>query len=466
MSISQALSNAASGLSAVGRTTGVVSSNLANSLTPGYSRQEVVLSNIAGTAGTGVRVTAVLRDVDPALTLQRLKAQSEAAGTGVEAAFLKALEDSLGTSDSGDSLSARVARLAATLDTASSLPSSESRLADVLTAAKALAEKINGIGRAAQEARAVADQKLAADVGMVNANLSRIDELNRAVVAGAARGSEINTLLDERQRLVDSIADALPVRQTLQDDGRISLHLSDGTTLLEGTRVAQLAFSPAGDMTAGTTIENGLLSGVTLDGKPLSLGAGGRISEGRMAAQLTVRDQLAPAFQKEVDAFAGDLIARFDSAAKTLAADGVGFFRDASATGGAGLAGRLAISADYDPDQGGALWRIRNGAGTTTERPGDAGGLIALSTALEKDKPLTDSAATLLSSVATRRLSVEMEASFRTARSDQLRSAEAARGVNSDEEVQKLLLMEQAFAANARVLQAADEMMKTLLGIR
>ncbi|WP_276861533.1 flagellar basal body rod C-terminal domain-containing protein, partial [Haematobacter missouriensis] len=58
------------------------------------------------------------------------------------------------------------------------------------------------------------------------------------------------------------------------------------------------------------------------------------------------------------------------------------------------------------------------------------------------------------------------ECGFRTARSDQLRSAEAARGVNSDEEMQKLLLMEQAFAANARVLQAADEMMKTLLGIR
>ncbi|WP_276862011.1 flagellar hook-associated protein FlgK [Haematobacter missouriensis] len=412
MSISQALSNAASGLSVVGRTTSVVSANLANSLTPGYSRQEVVVSNIAGNAGTGVRVTAVLRDVDPALTLQRLKAQSEAAGTGVEAAFLKALEDSIGTSDSGDSLSARLARLGASLTMASSVPSSESRLADVLSAAKALAEKINGIGQAAQEARATADQKLAADVGMVNANLSRIDELNRAVVAGAARGSDINTLLDERQRLVDGIADALPVRQTLQDDGRISLHLSDGTTLLEGSRVAKLGFSSAGDVTPATTVENGLLSGVTLDGKPLSLGAGGRVGEGRIAAQLTIRDQLAPALQSEADALAGDLIARFDAAAKTLAPDGEGLFRDASGTGGAGLAGRLVIAADYDPDQGGALWRIRNGAGTTTERPGDAGGLIALSTAMEKEKPLTESAAALLSGVATRRLSVEMEASF------------------------------------------------------
>ena len=62
MSIANALNNAISGLTATSRSAEVVSSNLANALTPGYSRREIVLSPrvLAGNGG-GVHVDGVSR---------------------------------------------------------------------------------------------------------------------------------------------------------------------------------------------------------------------------------------------------------------------------------------------------------------------------------------------------------------------------------------------------------------------
>ena len=48
---------------------------------------------------------------------------------------------------------------------------------------------------------------------------------------------------------------------------------------------------------------------------------------------------------------------------------------------------------------------------------------------------------------------------------ESLSEAAARNGVDTDDEMQKLLLIEQAYAANARVMQTLDELMQHLLGI-
>ena len=60
MSISGSLSNALSGLTAAGRAAAVVSSNISNSMTEGYAKRDLILTErmLAG-AGAGVRVVGV-----------------------------------------------------------------------------------------------------------------------------------------------------------------------------------------------------------------------------------------------------------------------------------------------------------------------------------------------------------------------------------------------------------------------
>jgi len=73
--------------------------------------------------------------------------------------------------------------------------------------------------------------------------------------------------------------------------------------------------------------------------------------------------------------------------------------------------------------------------------------------------------ADMLSGVATARLSADAESSFATARASALKQQELTNGVDTDAEMQKLLLIEQAYSANARVIQTVDDMIQTLLGL-
>jgi len=55
--------------------------------------------------------------------------------------------------------------------------------------------------------------------------------------------------------------------------------------------------------------------------------------------------------------------------------------------------------------------------------------------------------------------------SYTAARFESIRQSELALGVDSDAETQLLLLIEQSFAANARVIQTVDSLFRTLMEI-
>jgi flagellar hook-associated protein 1 FlgK len=52
---------------------------------------------------------------------------------------------------------------------------------------------------------------------------------------------------------------------------------------------------------------------------------------------------------------------------------------------------------------------------------------------------------------------------FHSGQLEELRALEMTDGVDSDREMQNLLLIEQGYAANARVIETIDELMETLL---
>ena len=71
----------------------------------------------------------------------------------------------------------------------------------------------------------------------------------------------------------------------------------------------------------------------------------------------------------------------------------------------------------------------------------------------------------MTSDLGSHRLSAEQEESFASARWSSLREAELTGGVDTDQEMQSLLQIEKAYAANARVISTLDAMMQTLLEI-
>lgn len=484
MSMSAAFSSALSGLTASARRADVTSSNIANALTEGYGRREVQLSpRLIGMTGVGVAVSGVMRSENPYLQGEMREASAGEAFARERSSFLTSLERMLGTSEDAGSLSARITAFERSLAEAAARPESDARLAAVLDAAGAITEKLGDTTRKVQDARQEADQRIAADVETLNASLSAVSRLGNQIRSLRAAGGDVSALLDQRQIQIDRISTIIPVKEISRQNDQIALMTTGGTLLLD-TRPLTIGFRPTATITADMTAASGALSGLTLDGRPLDPAAtSARLGEGRLSALFSLRDELAPRAQAQIDGLAADLVARFAEPGldPTLGPGLAGLFTDA---GGlvlpgdeAGLAGRIAVNSAADPARGGALWRLREGLGAAAPiAPGDSQLLSALSAAaITRRLPpvggfttpggLSGLATAVLSDASGRRLSFEADLGFATTQTDAFRSELLKAGVDTDQEMQNLLDIEKAYAANARVLQTLDGMLETLLGI-
>lgn len=485
MSISGTLANALSGLTAASRAAQLVSSNVSNAMTEGYARREIELSARTNTGtSAGVQVDGIRRVVDEALLRDRRLADA-AVGSATEIAeFDKALVDLIGLPDEPGSLGGRVAEFEASLIEAASRPDSDSRLSSAVNAAKSLTSDFNAISDGIQQLRIDADGAIANQVNTLNASLQQLADLNSQILRASGTQSDVPGLLDQRQALIDTFSAVVPVRQVARENGAIALYSMGGALLLDGTP-ATFGFEATAPITPDMTIESGALSRLTINDQPVTTGTEfSPIAGGSLGALFTVRDGQAVDAQQALDALAGDLISRFEGAGvdPTLTPLDSGLFTDGGlrydAANTVGLSGRIAVNARVLPSEGGGLWRLRDGLGASVQGPsGDSTLLANLSEAISApqapvgggfsgaERSFSGLSSDLLSRMGQTQLSSERSLTFDQARRDSLRDAELSRGVDTDQEMQKLLLIEQAFAANARVIQTADQLIQTLLEI-
>ena len=485
MSIAGSLSSALSGLTANARAAEIVSSNIANAMTEGYGRRDIILtSRQVGGVSQGVSVVGVYRHADRVLIGDRRVADAAAGHQQTRSDFLQRIERVLGAPDDEQSLSGRIAAFDTALIKASSRPESEPRLARVADTAKAVVDQLAAAATEIQTSRATADDRIEAQVNQLNSALTRVGELNTLIRNNSGSARDSSALMDQRQQLVDSISAIVPVREVARDSGQIALTTTGGGMLVDG-RIAQFGFQPVGQITHGMTQASGALSGLTLNGRAIATAdENGPIAGGTLAADFMVRDQLGPEAQAKIDALAREVVERFAAPRldATRAPGAPGLFTDAGAAfdplNEAGLAGRLQFNVLADPEQGGALWRLRDGLGAAA--PGAVGNaqlLLDWQTAmtdlqnpasaafLSGNQSLAGLAGDVVSGISGDRLLTESEASFARARADTLLQLELAGGVASDQEIQTLLLIEQNYAANAKVVQTVDDMIKLLLGM-
>jgi flagellar hook-associated protein 1 len=485
MSITGALSNALSGLTMAGRASELVSTNVANAMTPGYARRELNIgARVLGTQGQGVTVNGVDRIVDRALLSDRRMADAGAGQRQTLARFHTGLEGAIGTPGSAASMTGRVAALESALIEAASRPDSEARLSNVADATRRVAEGFRGVSNHLQATRTGADKDIASDVTLLNRTLAQVAEMNIQIRTATTSGRDTSALLDQRQMLVNKVADIIPIREIAREHDQIALVTSGGAMVLDG-RPAEFGFIGVGVITPDMTLASGALSGLTLNGRPMVLNAPPALLDGgRLAANFAIRDDLATAAQAQLDAVARDLVERLaDPAIDATRAPGApGLLTDAGAAfdplNEVGLSQRLTMNAAADPAQGGQLWHLRDGLGAALPGPpGNSALLSRLQTALTTTRqPVSGgfdagprSFATLtgdlLSSASQARLSADAELSFAQAKSDALTELELQGGVDTDQEMQKLLVIERTYAANAKVVQSVGQLLDLLLGI-
>lgn len=485
MSISRTLSNAVTGLTAASRSAQLISTNVANATTEGYARREIVLSaRLTGSDGAGVKVDGIQRIVDEVAVRERRLASASLEQTTSVNEFYKTALASLGEPNDPSSLSARTAELERALLAATSAPESEARLTDVLNGAQSLVSKLNDLSKSVQKTRQDAENAIMQEVEFLNEKLAQIGELNAQILRARQTDQDYPGLLDSRQRLVDDVARIIPVQELQRDNGTIALYSTTGGLLVDATS-AKFEFDAIGFIAADMTLASGALSGLVLNGEPISTsGEFSPIAGGRIAGLFAVRDQYAPELQDNLDAFSLDLLQRFEDPTLDVTLNGgdPGLFADngnaLNVLNVTGLAGRISINGAVDPASGGAVSRLRDGIGAPITGP--VGNPALLDAMLERlgefrtptggslsqtDRTVATFASGILSFAGQALEQSNTRLAFEQSRFDGLNDVILSDGVDTDQELQKLLLVEQAYAANARVVQVADELLQFLLRI-
>jgi flagellar hook-associated protein 1 FlgK len=491
MSLSLALDSALSGLITAQRQTALTSRNIANAATPGYTRKEAELASLTIMGeGRGVTVAGIVRKVDKMLQQDVRRESGLSAELQAKAEGLASFTTAIGQPDEERSLSSQIAKLSQAFQRLAESPESAVIQHSVVGAAQGVARSLNQLTGAVREQRQAADQGIADSVVSINRSLDDLAHINQQLSVVGGSGRDVTDLLDERDKLLDSMSKELGITALTRGDGQTMVLTEGGTTLLDGTKINYLSFSTTTTIGAASNYNAGagVLSGVTVNGQDISPGSGypGAIRSGRIAGEFALRDTILPQAQTQIDEIASTLADGFQRFDATVAAGQTGLFTDNGAAHDrtdpaqvVGLSERIAVNALVDPDQGGSPWRVRDGIQAAAPgAPGDATQVRSFLAVF--DETVSYSAGAGLSTSArigsyatefvgyqgNQRAAFQERATYQGSIADSLSTQRTnLEGVNVDDEMQKLLLFEQTYNASAKVIQAVRDMMDTLMEI-
>ena len=480
MSLSSALANAVSGLRANSQAARIVSDNISNALNENYTRRSVTLEQNAIRAAGGVRVTGINRATNGVANSDWRIANGQVASLDTQTSALSRITQVYGLPSESGSLQNLVTKFESELVSASSRPDLPQRLTSVAYAASDIATKLNEISDVIQAERITADSEIAISVGRINEILTSLQDLNAR--SGGTDPSSLAAagLYDQRDSLLDELSGYMEIRVFPRDHGRVAVYSSGGIGLLDGTP-AELSFSQTPVITANHSLGAGTLSALEIAGNTIDAT---RLSGGSLATQFDIRDSIAVDAQSELDAFAFEFSARVNDPAidTTRTAIDPGFFTDNGAfidvANLVGLSERISLNASVDPKESGdpALFRdglLSLGGGDV----GDSSVLLGLSETMQDPGSvgfgsyaglqisLPNLAANLGSNFASGLNRSESHMTFAQSQKSASNDLRMVNRVDSDAELQQLIVIEQAYGANAQVIQVIDDLMDTLLGM-
>jgi flagellar hook-associated protein 1 FlgK len=497
MSLSTAFNVISSSFGANAAQIAVVSNNIANVNTPGYSRE---IANAVTNSYGGVDVASVTREANAELLEQVSSSTSQAAtqqaisnGLSTLAATVddsSSASSTSGADQNGASPSAMLSHLQSALATYEDSPTSSSAADAVVSAASDLASSLNSASATVAQVREQADQNMASSVSTINSLLNQFTAANNNVVTGLQTGADVSSAEDTRDSIVTQLAQQIGVSTTTAANDSESIYTDSGVTLFQDTP-RTVSFTPT-----PTLVDGGNGNAVTVDGVPIT-GANSPmpIQSGALAGYAALRDTLAPEYEAQLDQIAGGLINAFaesDQSATPTQPSLPGLFTTPGATSlpsmtaTTGLADAIEVNPNADPSQGGDSTLIRDGGISDPGNPaytynttgsasytGRIQQLISQISATQSFNPsaglgssssLTDYANASVSWLQAENQQASNASSYQNALATQATSALSnATGVNLDTEMTNMLNLENTYASTAKLLTTVNSMFSALL---
>src|SRR5450830_162810 len=248
------ISNALSGSIAAQAALNAASQNIANLQTAGYTRQGVLLSSLGAgvgvrSAGNGVEVSALLRFADAYKSQQMWRAASDQGARAQTQPYLTQLERVMG--DDASSISNGIDGFFKALNAAAVDPTSTPLRQQIVTSADAMAQRFNSISTVMGNQLLSVQQQRSAIVPQANTALANIAALNQRISTSTASGTNVSSLMDARDQLIDGLASQMGIDVLDQPDGSRNVALKSGQPLVIGSLAATLSsnMTNTGDQT-------------------------------------------------------------------------------------------------------------------------------------------------------------------------------------------------------------------------
>lgn len=307
MGLSSALSVGRTALEAYQAALQVAGQNIANVGTPGYTRSSVRLAAIpgqtfsAGQLGQGVRVNSIRRNINEALQARLRTAISDVSAASVERDALNQIEgvlDPLGDRNLGSLIS----DFFGSLNDLQNSPDNTATRGIVVNTAQSLVQRIRDTRGQLISFRGQINSEITTAANRADQVASEIADLNkRIVVAEAGSNGQAGALRDQRDQLLEELADTFEIQTREQPNGAVNVYIGNESLIQFGENFGIKAVNEVDS--------NGLASIVIrlkINNGPLSTG-GGRIAgliksrDVHNTDQVTRLDQLSAGLIHEIN---------------------------------------------------------------------------------------------------------------------------------------------------------------------
>jgi flagellar hook-associated protein 1 FlgK len=225
MSLGSALATAMTGLRANQAALSIVSSNIANSQTPGYvTRTTNQTETLSGDSGANVSVNGVSRQLNQFIQTQLRTETAGGAYADQIASVLTQLQSVYGTPGNAGTLETAFSNFTTALQSLSTTSGSSSSQISAVTAAQALVQQLNATTQGIQTLRSNAEQDINISVGQANAAMTQIAEINTQLQGLSSTDPTAATLMDQRDLAINQLSQLMDIRVSTNPNNQTTIY--------------------------------------------------------------------------------------------------------------------------------------------------------------------------------------------------------------------------------------------------
>ncbi|NKD77633.1 flagellar hook-associated protein FlgK [Haematospirillum sp. H1815] len=300
MSLTLGLSAALSGLQASKQGLDLVSNNIANMNTPGFSRKLFnPTSRVLAGYGVGVEVAETTRRVDEKLRANSWQATGLYQQYAATQKYFDRLQDLFGKPGDNTTIAHTINNLSTQFEQAAINTGQSDR---TIRKMQDIAYQMNTLSNSIQDLRAAADQDIYGNLQTMNAAVKDIAVLNERIVLARATKRGTADLEDKRDTLLGKINEIMDVQHFVRENGAVVMYTASGVTLIDSV-AKEIVFNPATQVSPTDTFASGQFSKMSVGVLDIT----GDIRQGKLKSLIEVRDRELPDLQAQLDELATKL---------------------------------------------------------------------------------------------------------------------------------------------------------------